>query len=303
MKIFKWLLAGVGLIMVILSVSFVTLLGPKNRETTESKIVTITAGESRHDIAEKLSREGLIKSSFAFFFYSRLLGGTVLPGPYELSANQSGSDIAEQLRLGKIKTAKIVLIEGWRATDIEDYLVNEKKLDQMIGFAAVAEKDEGYLFPDTYEIKIDETVEGLIVILKENFAKRTEKVKPTPAQVNLASIIEREAKTDEERSQIAGVYANRLKINMLLQADPTIQYAKGNWKAVTVAEYQTVISPYNTYLHKGLPPTPIANPGLKSIEAAVNPAVHDYYYFFHAKGQIFYSKTNDEHVAKVRQNF
>jgi UPF0755 protein len=143
----------------------------------------------------------------------------------------------------------------------------------------------------------------LIKLMRDNFDKRTKDLKITPETVILASIVEREAKDDAERGAIAQVYINRLAKGMKLEADPTIQYAKGNWKAVLLSEYRSVISPYNTYLNDGLPPGAICNPGLKSIEAVIDPTPHDYLYFFHAKGETFFSKTYEEHVAKVRKNF
>lgn len=303
MRILKGISIGLALLLIVLAVSFVVLLGPKDANTTDTKLVTIEPGLARAKVAEQLANEGIIKSSFAFFVYSRLLGGKILPGPYELSASQSGSDIAAQLQDGKIKTAKITIIEGWRLSDIETYLVNEKKLTQFIGLAGLAGPNEGRMFPDTYEIAVDATSEELITLMTGNFERRTKDLIVTPELLILASIIEREAKTDEERLLISGIYTNRINIGMRLEADPTVQYAKGNWKAVTVAEYRSVISPYNTYLNDGLPPGPICNPGLKSIEAALNPADHDYFYFFQAKSQIFLSKTYAEHAAKVRQQF
>ncbi len=303
MKVLKWVgLAAIALLL-ILAISFVVLLGPKDSSSTVGRVIKIEAGLGRAEVAEQLAEAGVIRSSFAFYVYSRLLGGKILPGSYEISPSQSGSVIAEILKTGRIKTTRITTIEGWRLTDMEKYLVDEKKLTQFVGFAGMNQADEGRLFPDTYEIAIDATSEALAGLMKDNFTKRTEALKLTPEALILASIVEREAKTDEERPLIAAVYANRLKIKMKLQADPTIQYAKGNWKAITTADYSQVISSYNTYLHDGLPPGPICNPGLKSIEAALSPSVHSYYFFFHAQGELYLSKTFEEHAAKVRRFF
>lgn len=139
--------------------------------------------------------------------------------------------------------------------------------------------------------------------MRETFDQKTKKLRITPETVILASIVERESLGDEDRSQIAGVYANRIRQGIRLEADPTIQYARGSWVAITKDHYKSVISPYNTYLNDGWPPGPICSPGLKSLEAAAAPAKHDYLYFFHAKGQTYFSKTYAEHAAKVRQNF
>jgi UPF0755 protein len=128
----------------------------------------------------------------------------------------------------------------------------------------------------------------------------------------LASIVEREAADDSERADIAGVFANRLKVGMKLEADPTVQYQKDSnnypriglisyifWQKLEIGDLRGIQGPFNTYLKSGLPPTPICNPSLKSIEAAVNPSRHDYYYFLHGSdGTIHFSKNEAEHNRK-----
>ena len=181
---------------------------------------------------------------------------------------------------------------------------------------------EGYLFPDTYELpKEGATASDLIDRQLDDFAAQ---VVPLYQQaraggattlslyeaVTLASIVEREAVVDDERPVIAGVYANRLARGMKLEADPTVQYAMGYqarsgqwWKTpVSIGEYAQVLSPYNTYLHPGLPPGPIANPGLASILAALHPAKHDYLYFValpDGSGRHVFAKTFAEHQENV----
>ncbi len=291
-------------LLLIFSVTFIYLLGPKDAGSTDKKEIKIVAGMSRASIAQTLSSEGLIKSQFAFFVYSKLVKGVIIPGTYELSAGDSASTILEQLNKGKFKVFRITIKEGWWASDIEAELIEQKGLKQMVGFADAAKQYEGYLFPDTYEFKIDETIEGVIERLRDNFELRTKELRVDPDVVILASIIEREAKGPSDRAAIAGVYVNRLKKGMRLEADATIQYAKGSSKSiVTVDDYRNVISPYNTYLNDGLPPGPIANPGLESIKAVLNPETHDYFYYFHAKGETIFSKTYEEHRAKVKQYF
>jgi len=290
-------------VAVVGAIIFTAALSPRDKNDDTTQDIVITDGMNRAAIAQSLAEADIIKNQTAFTIYSRFVGGNILPGTYEFSPSESGSDIANQLASGKFKTTNITIIEGWRSTDIETYLVNEKKLPQMKGFAAQASQYEGYLFPDTYEIKIDETIPDLIQLMRDNFTKRTKDLAVNPEVVIMASIIEREAKDDADRPKIAAVYINRLKIGMRLQADPTVQYAKGNWKAVTVDDYTSVISPYNTYLNDGLPPGPICNPGLKSIQAVLTPDSNNYLYFFSAQGQTYFSKTLEEHQAKVKQYF
>jgi len=270
---------------------------------TNQKIdFVISDKQSSREVADKLYGQKIIKNSFAFYLYLKLTRSHILPGTYEISASQSATEIVSIISLGQFKTANITITEGWRVTQMADYLIEEKRLTNITDFVAQASQYEGYLFPDTYNVKIDISAGDLINLMRENFTKKTKAVKLTPETVILASIVEREAKNDEERSMIAGVYANRLKIGMLLQADPTVQYAKGNWAAPRKADL-AIDSPYNTYIHTGLPPGPIASPGLASLAAAAQPAEHDYFFFFHAQGQIFYSKTAAEHQAKVAKYF
>ncbi|OGD60942.1 hypothetical protein A3A71_03515 [Candidatus Berkelbacteria bacterium RIFCSPLOWO2_01_FULL_50_28] len=303
MKVLK-IIAVLFFVFVLVVVGLgIYLLAPKDATSTEGQTLTVVSGERSADIAKRLENVGLIKNSFAFYVYLKLIGGKILPGTYELTSAESASDIANTLASGKFKVAKITIIEGWRVSQTEKYLVDEAKLSQMVGFAAKAGKYEGYLFPDTYEVKVDITDDELIALMRDTFIERTAGLRITPETVILASIVEREALSDDDRPPIAGVYANRVKISMRLQADPTVQYAKGSWEALEYGDTESVESPYNTYLNDGLPPGPICSPGLKSLEAAAKPATHDYLYFFHAKGQTHFSKTYAEHQAKLAQFF
>ena len=303
MLVLKRVTLGLLGLVIVLSVIFIVLLAPKNKESTEKVDFTISTNQRSAEISQNLETKGVIKNGFAFYLYLKLISGKILPGTYELLSSQSASDIAGQLASGRFKVAKITIIEGWRASQMEEYLVKEKKLIQLTGLTKLAEPYEGYIFPDTYEVKVDVTSEEIIKLMRETFDQKTAKLRITPETVILASIVERESLGEEDRSQIAGVYANRVRQGIRLEADPTIQYARGSWAAITKDHYKSVISPYNTYLNDGWPPGPIASPGLKSLEAASAPAKHDYLYFFHAKGQTYFSKTYAEHAAKVRQYF
>ena len=303
MKAFKvGALILLGLV-VLLAVIMIVLLSAKNTENPVEKEIVVVSGMGRADVAKLLSAEGLIKSQFAFFLYTKMIQANILPGTYDVSTASSASVIADDLASARFKTAKITIIEGWRATDIEQYLVKEKKLEQFIGFTLSADAYEGYLFPDTYEIKIEATINEVIELMRDNFDRRVEDLAIDEDLVILASIVEREARSDSDRTAIAKVYLNRLEIGMNLEADATVQYAKGNWRVISIDDYQSVISKYNTYLNSGLPPGPISNPGLASLKAVLTPDEHEYFYYFHAKGQTFFSQTFSEHQAKVRQYF
>jgi UPF0755 protein len=205
---------------------------------------------------------------------------------------------------------KITIPEGWRREEIAKVL-ETTGICSADSFMQASAGKEGYLFPDTYRFYHNTPAIDVVSAMTSNFTKRMDGMQPTANQVILASIIEREAKYDNERAPIAGVYMNRLKINMLLEADPTVQYARDNttssaahftyWTPITQADYHSIDSPYNTYLYKGLPPTAIDNPGRPSIIAAMNPEVNPYYYFFQNNGKIFLSKTLSEHLSKLSQ--
>jgi UPF0755 protein len=302
----RWLKAGawaVLLYVVAIAAIFTIELQPQSKNSSTKQDIKIEQNASRLSVAKELKNKNLIKSDFFFYAYLKLTKSTILPGVYELSPSTSATMIAQTISSGKSKTVKVTFIEGWRATDMEKYLVEERNLSQMVGFASKAQNYEGYVFPDTYDLKVEITQDELLQEMLDNFKERTKDLKLAPDLVSLAAIVEREAANDNERQAIAAVYANRMKQGMKLEADPTIQYALGNWKAVTLSQYRSVISPYNTYLNDGLPPGPICNPGLASLRAATTPEDHSYLYFFHAKGETYFSNTYEEHTAKVRKYF
>lgn len=291
-----------GLILVT-SFIFISTLSPVDKDGEDKTDFTIIAGQPTVDVAKALESQGLIRNSFAFYIYLKFIGGKVLPGIYELSPTFSGSEIAQIISKGKFKTVRITIVEGWRVSQMAAYF-EKIGLKNAADFKTKALPYEGYLFPDTYEIRADISEDELIELMRRTFNKKTAELNITPETVILASIIEREAKSDTDRPMISGVYHNRIKRGMRLQADPTVQYAKSEqWTIISTNDYNSVISPYNTYLNDGLPPGPICSPGLASIKAALEPSNHDYLYFFHAKGETHFSKTHDEHRAKVRKYF
>jgi UPF0755 protein len=264
-------------------------------------------------------------------------------GAYTLSPSMTIPEIAQALQQGRPDSLTVTVPEGWRVEQVGDYLKDTGLLDgatyrQMAsgdlagldpsayGFLDLRPKGaslEGYLFPDTYSLPLQgATASDLVKDQLDNFATQ---VLPAYQQafaggttnltlhevLTLASIVEREAVFDDERPVIAGVYLNRLAQDMRLQADPTVQYGMGFqaksgqwWKTpVSLDEYATVDSRYNTYIYPGLPPGPICNPGLASIQAALNPAKHDYLYFvaIPGTGRHAFARTYEEHLANVNR--
>ena len=222
-------------------------------------------------------------------------------------------DLVKNLQTGS-EDIWVTLIEGWRVEEMEEE-ISSKLGVRSSEFVAVAK--EGYMFPDTYLFPKEATSEYITDTLRKTFDKRlTQELRAkirsqglTEEQgVILASIEEREGRSNKVRTQIAGILLKRYKIGMGLNADATIQYILGYqpnekswWKRNLTREDLKVISPYNTYLHAGLPPTPISNPGLSSLQAVANAdSLTPFIYYYHdSQGNSYYAKTLEEHNENV----
>lgn len=266
-----------------------------------AKDFVVRSGQSTNEIAQNLKNEGLIKSARAFSLYAKFKAELIQVGTYRISPDQSIKEILVVLSSGKNSEDAVTIPEGWRVTQIDDFLA-QKKVIQKGALTQIASADEGYLFPDTYRFASNTAPAEIRQTMMDNFTTKTSNLKVTRETVILASIVEREAKFDEDRAKIAGVYLNRLEKNMKLEADPTVQYAKGSWDKITTADYKNITSPYNTYLNLGLPPGPICNPGLKSIEAVLHPEKNGYLYFFHkSDGHAVFSETLEQHQENLKK--
>lgn len=206
----------------------------------------------------------------------------------------------------------VTIIEGKRREEIAAQL-DKAGVTQYADFLSASAGKEGHLFPDTYRFFPNTPASTVVDTLISDYQTRVKDLQPSKDQLILASIVEREALNTADRAVIAGVYQNRLDQGMTLGSDPTVQYAKDTlsyqagtdpknfsfWKEITQADYQNVTSTFNTYLQTGLPPAPICNPGLESIEAAMNPTQHSYLYFIYKHDKLLLSRTLDEHNAQV----
>ena len=297
-KVFKISALVIVLIIIIIAIYYFMMLNKKG--TGEAREFIVRSGQSTSEIGQNLQNDGLIKSAFVFTWYTRLQGDLIQIGVYKLSPSQNIKEILSILASGKASEYFVTVPEGWRVTQIDELLA-EKNIIKKGDFTKIASADEGYLFPDTYRFMPDSKAEDVKTEMMNDFNLKTKDLKITRDVIILASIVEREAKFDEDRSKIAGVYLNRIAKNMKLEADPTIQYAKGSWDQIKQSDYKFV-SPYNTYLNPGLPPGPICNPGLKSIEAVLNPEKSDNLFFFHKDdGHAVYSVTAEEHAANLKK--
>lgn len=279
-------------------------------------IFVVKRGEGVREIANSLKKEGLIKDPIVFFLLVKKLNldGKIQAGDFRLSPSKTAYDIAQDLTHGMLDIW-VTIPEGKRADEISDIL-KEKIPTYEETWRSVLNKNEGYLFPDTYLIPRDTDIDTIISIMKNNFEKKYLSI-PGINGTNLsknqiviiASLIEREAKLPKDRPLVASVILNRLKIGMALQIDATIQYALGFqedestwWKKNLTIQDLKINSFYNTYENPGLPPAPISNPGYDVLEAVVNPTLSNYLYYISDKlGQNHYARTLDEHNANIRK--
>lgn len=288
------------------------------------QIFVVKPGQSVRDIAENLSGAKLVKSALAFrlLVAEMSIAKTIQAGDFRFSPNLSSRQIAEELTHGAIDIW-ITLPEGLRIEEQAQIIESKLRTSSNDNYQFdkkeyITGAREGYMFPDTYLISKDAAASDVINRLKGTFSQKVDaKILAYGAKNNLsedevvilASLVEKEAKTDAERPIIAGILLNRLKMGMVLQVDATVSYAKGYdsakntwWSAPTMEDYKFVKSPYNTYLVSGLPPKPIANAGLESIRAAAEPAETDYLYYLHdSEGKIHYAKTVDEHNRNIQE--
>jgi len=289
------------------------LVKSKAGADTTKEVFEVKEKTSTLEVAQNLETKQFVKSDWAFYIYAKLKEKTLKPGAYLLSQDMTTEQIVNKISDGKTAVRKATIPEGFRSEQIAQYLGNNNyaKYDD---FVILAKDFEGQIFPDTYYITVDSGAKEILDMMLEDYKLRTADLKPTNDDLVLASIIEREAKNDTERTAIAGVYKNRLKIDMKLEADPTVLYAHDTrllstgrfdvktydfWQPIVFSDYLKETSLFNTYTNKGLPPAPICNPGMKSIEAAMNPDASSYLYFFHdSSGKIYLSETVAEHDRK-----
>lgn len=297
-------------------------------ESAQPITFTIQEGESVTSITTRMEKYGLIPSAAALrdYLVYRGLDTTLRAGRYRFRGTESAIEIAHALQSPQPGKAILVVLPGWRLEEIaatlptsglnltpDEFLAQAKQPSGSLPDLSRAASIEGFFFPDTYTLERDTPAALLIEIALRNFEHH---ITPEMRQgfekqglslyeaVTLASIVERETVHAEETLFIAAVYLNRLRAGMPLQADPTVQYALGWdgqawWKVpLTPADLQ-VSSPYNTYLYPGLPPGPIANPGLNALQAIAAPASTDALFFrmrCDNSGYHIFARTYDEHL-------
>lgn len=288
---------------------------PKDSSNKTPKIFIIENGDGVREIANNLKSEGLIRDPIVFFLYTRINGldKQIQAGDFRLNPSMSALEVANSLTHGTLDIW-VTIPEGVRAEEIADIL-KEKIPSFEESWRDELNKNEGYLFPDTYLIPRDADITMVLTLLKNTFDTKYETVDTSNSGytkeelVTIASMVEREARHPEDRPLVASVIINRYELGMKLDIDATIQYVLGYqsdqkrwWKKGLTLDDLKINSPYNTYRVSGLPPTPIANPGIESLKAAVNPASTDYlYYITDAKGINHYAKDLEGHNANIEK--
>jgi len=277
--------------------------------------IDVAEGMNAHQVADQLKEKGFLRTKIPFLIWIKLrgVGEQLKLGRYRFSKGRSSFWVVDDLTHGRTQKIKVVIPEGFSSWQIAERL-EALKICEAQGFKDIVLQNdlEGFLFPATYELDVGLNPRRVAEFLKAEFEKRwtpdyERRVRELgwtrKMGVTLASIVEREAVVKDELSVVSSVYHNRLKKNMLLQADPTVQYALGYWKKrLLYNDYRKTKSPYNTYLHPGLPPGPICSPGLPALEAALWPADTPYLYFVAAeKGRHQFSTSYREHVNRVNR--
>lgn len=292
----------------------------------ETVVFEIEKGEGLSEIAQKLESQELIKNNKLFQAYSflRNVRSQFWPGEYKVSQGMSLKEIISVLTSQPLAREKqVVLIEGWTAKEIAEEiervgLVEKQDFLRALGeigksfeleekYLFLADRPvgadiEGYLFPDTYRFFESTTSQAIIEKILDNFQQKLNSLQLERSDYSLfeiltmASLIEKEAALDQDRRLVSGVFWDRMEAGWALQSCATINYILGEPKERLSYEDTRIPSPYNTYLNPGLPPSPINNPGLSSIQAALNPLESDYCCFLStSKGQIIFSQTIEEH--------
>lgn len=312
-RVLKWIILPLLLLLALIGGNFVygwTAEGPSEREVT----VVIKTGSSITLAANQLEKGGIIKSADAFVNRARFLAGTrtIKAGEFRIPAHASNAEILNILTGGKTVQRLITVVEGMPSIMVHERLMANQKLKGDIPVPA-----EGSVLPDSYSFDNGETRAAVLgrmqaamtKALAEEWAKRSPNtIAKTPQEaVTLAAIVEKETQIASERATVSGVYSNRVRKGMMLQADPTIIYPITKGKPLGRRIRQSEISDvndYNTYAMIGLPKGPIANPSRAAIAAALNPAQTNALFFVaNGKGGHVFADTLAEHNANVEKWF
>lgn len=327
----KLILAAATALMVVALLS--SPFWPAGRSGAPARYVSIPATRDLYRIGVTLEQRRIVRNRFAFAVLARMMGaqGRIQGGTYALSPGESAWQIATRLMEGQGQVIRLTIPEGYSLAKIAR-LLDAKGIADGDAFLALAQDPlrftgrhgwlkelprgatlEGFLFPDTFLFEAGPVKEGVLIdrmlerfeaVLRAEYRRAQSPPRSLFETVTLASLIELEAVRPEERPLISGVFQNRLKIGMRLGSDPTVEYALGRHqdrKGLSLRDIR-IDSPYNTYRYAGLPPGPIANPGLASFQAALYPERTDFLYFVaRGDGTHAFTRTYADHLAVQRR--
>ena len=315
LKLIIFLLLAVTLILILYF--YLLFFVPLNPDNNVTKIFIIEKEDSTQKIANNLKEENLIRSPLSFIVYVKLKKEqtNLKTGGYELSSSMTIQEITDYLIKGKISSFKVTIIEGWNIKDVEKYFeklgINDfyETIDNYQTYlkednVVFKEKPssaglEGFLFPDSYYFEKGIKTNKIIETIIKNFEQKTKTItensnKPLYEILIMASLLEKEARETEDKKIISGILWKRIKNNVPLELCSTIIYLTNRQNILF--EDLKIDSPYNTYIYSGLPPEPIANPGLESIKASINPIETNYWFYISTpEGKIIFSENIQEH--------
>lgn len=271
-------------------------------------LVTVEEDASFREVADMLEERGIVASSFWLRALAKLSGTDtgVNAGRYLFSEPAGMLRVLLRLSRGEhgIPEDRVTFPEGTSVREMSAILAGHLPEFDEAAWLRAASEHEGYLFPDTYDFYKDASVEDVIARMRANFDERTETLradaeaagKPFADIVVMASLIEKEANTEEDRHIVSGILWSRIEEGVALQVDAVFPYIRGNPDHVPTGDDPELDSPYNTYLNRGLPPGPIANPGLEALDAALHPTETDYFYYLTGRdGKMYYAASFEEH--------
>ncbi|MES2202787.1 MAG: endolytic transglycosylase MltG [Patescibacteria group bacterium] len=277
--------------------------------------ITVPKGSSLTSIAIQLKTEGVISYAWVLKDTARVLGGDkhIPAGVYYFPEPESAVSIAIRLVAGDFETTpvRITVPEGSTVSDISKLLLQKMPDFNRQEFLAVTRGKEGYLFPDTYFFMPGDSIDSILSVFNNGFHTHIAKVQkqidiygqPLSDVLTMASLLEKEASKTADRQMIAGILWHRIKLGMPLQVDAVFPYFLNKSATKLTLDDLKVDNPYNTYIHKGLPPGPIANPGLDSILAAVTPTKSNYLYYLSDRGGNFHFATTYEEFLAYKHKY
>lgn len=284
------------------------MCSPKDLAFTENKLFSVERGQSLFQIAENLEKEGLIKNKFLFDFYiiTKGISRKLQAGEYYLSPSMNIVGITKKIISGEVAKIEVTIPEGFTI----------KQIEERLNLKLPGTDLEGFLFPDTYQFSYGVSAEEVVRKMSDNFDKKLAPYRNEISgagltlfeAITMASLLEKEVKTKEEKEIVSGIFWKRIKERRTLDSCATIAYVLGggNWTfeemRKEIAKGKEIDSPYNTYKYLGLPLGPICNPGLESIMAAVYPKDSEYWYYLSTpEGETIFSKTLEEHnIAQAK---